>query len=42
MTVDMFGNVKATKFIGNQKILWQGKNYMSDSQKADLSELVSA
>ena len=42
MTVDMFGNVKATKFQGEQKILWQGKNYMSDSQNANLSELVSA
>ena len=42
MTVDMFGAVRADKFIGNQKVLWSGGHYMITDQTAELSEPVSA
>lgn len=41
MTVDMFGNVKATKFQGEQKVLWTGAWYMTANHIIYLPELIS-
>ena len=41
MTVDMFGNVKATKFQGEQHVLWTGGWYMTANHIINLPELIS-